>query len=65
MMSQTPTNFVEEVDEFTLCPRCELPGGYMLRIPRGMWHRLFFLKKKRYLCQECGHRFYTNKPVKH
>lgn len=64
-MSQAAHNFAEEVAEFTLCPRCETPAGYMLRIPRGRLRRLFFLKKKRYLCQECGHRFYTDAPVKH
>lgn len=64
-MSQTPPAFAEEVEEFTVCPRCELPGGYMLRIPRSKWRRLFHIKKKHYLCQECGHRFYTNASVRH
>lgn len=43
----------------TLCPNCRIPGGYLVRIPRGVWRRLFFLKQKHYLCRECGHKFYT------
>lgn len=64
-MAQATPGFNETTDQFTLCPRCELPGGYMLRIPRSKWRRLFHINKKHYLCQECGHRFYTNEPVKH
>ncbi len=64
-MSKVPSDFIEEVGEFALCPKCETPGGYIVRIPRGRLRRLLFLKKKHYLCQECGHRFYTNEPVKH
>lgn len=49
-------------DVVELCPKCEMPGGYIRRIHRPWWRRwVFFLShEKRYLCQECNHRFYLN-----
>lgn len=64
-MASASPELTKPSDQFSLCPRCELPGGYMLRIPRSKWRRLLHIKKKHYLCQECGHRFYTNAPVNH
>lgn len=44
------------------CPRCETPGGYIRRIQRPWWRRWFFFlsREKRYLCQECDHKFYLH-----
>lgn len=64
-MQQASPHASGEIEDTTLCPNCETPGGYMLRIPRARWRRLFFLKDKHYLCRECGHKFYTKRPVKH
>ncbi len=57
-MSELHPMFAYGCDVIVLCPKCETAGGYVRRIERPLWRRILFLRNKRYLCQECEHKFY-------
>lgn len=41
------------------CPHCHTQGGYVARVHRSWWQRLFFPSRKRFLCMECDKEFWT------
>ncbi|MBK8452924.1 MAG: hypothetical protein WAQ53_04855 [Thiofilum sp.] len=46
------------------CPHCNTKGGYVARVHRSWWQRLFFPSRKRFLCMECDKEFWASEKTK-
>ena len=43
------------------CPHCHTKGGYVARVHRSWWQKLFFSQRKRYQCMECDKEFWQDR----